>query len=301
MPQTKPTPPRPISLKVEPKTKISESALRDALTDLVRDDLDLSFTIDAESGETIIHGVSELHLDATVAKIFARGVGVIVGAPRVAYRESLARPADVDYTHKKQSGGTRQFARVRIKLEPNDTGKGNEFKTTFISGTVPKEYIPDVEKGVKSVWENGVLIGFPLFDMKVTLYGGAFHDIDSSASAFEIATRAAMKEGCEKGGIMILEPIMDVEVVTPHDCVGSIIGDLNASRAHIRTIEDRDTDAKVIRAKVPLALLFGYVSRLGSLSGGRASHSMAFSHYEAVPRNDANDPGTFPPAIGMRA
>lgn len=301
MPQTAPTPPRLISVKVEPKTKISELALRDALNDFVRDDLDLSFTIDAESGETIIHGVSELHLDATVAKLFARGVGVNVGSPQVAYRESLALPANVDYTHKTQSGGAGEFAQVKIKLAPNETGKGNEFETTIISGTIPKEYIRGVEKGVKSVWDNGVLIGFPLVDMKVMLYDGAFHDVDSSAIAFEIATRAAMKEGCEKGGINILEPIMDIEVVTPHDCFGGIIGDLNASRAHIRTIEERDTDAKVIRAKVPLALLFGYVSRLRSLSGGRASHSMAFSHYEAVPPNDPNDPGTFPPAIGMRA
>jgi elongation factor G len=245
--------------------------------------------VDQESGETILKGMGELHLDIKV-DILKRtyGVEADVGQPQVAYRETLARPADIDYTHKKQSGGTGQFARVKLRLEPNETGKGNEFETEIVGGTVPKEYIPGVEKGVTSVWGNGVLIGFPIVDMKVTLYDGAFHEVDSSAIAFEIASRAAMKEGCEKGGIKILEPIMDVEVVTPGDFVGGIIGDINGRRGQIRDQQMRG-NATVIRAYVPLANMFGYVSQLRSMSTGRASYTMQFAHYADVPRNVAEE------------
>ena len=211
-----------------------------------------------------------------------------MGAPQVAYREALARPTQVDYTHKKQTGGTGQFARVKLRLEPAETGQGNEFESEIIGGTVPKEYIPGVEKGIKSVWDYGVLIGFPMVDMKVTLFDGAFHEVDSSAIAFEIASRAAMREGCEKAGVKLLEPIMDVEVVTPGDFVGSVIGDINSRRGQIRNQEMRG-NATVIRANVPLANMFGYVSQLRSMSQGRASYTMQFAHYADVPRNVADE------------
>ncbi|NOT70602.1 MAG: elongation factor G [Hyphomicrobium sp.] len=278
-----------IAQKIEPKTKADQEKMAIALHTMAHEDPSFRVAVDQESGETILKGMGELHLDIKV-DILKRtyGVDAIVGAPQVAYRESLARAADIDYTHKKQTGGTGQFARVKLKLEPNETGKGNEFETTIIGGTVPKEYIPGVEKGVKSVWDNGILIGFPLVDMKVTLYDGAFHDVDSSAIAFEIATRAAMKEGCEKGGVKILEPVMDVEVVTPGDFVGGVIGDINSRRGQIRDQQMRG-NATVIRAYVPLANMFGYVSQLRSMSTGRASYTMQFAHYAEVPRNVADE------------
>jgi elongation factor G len=245
--------------------------------------------VDQESGETILKGMGELHLDIKV-DILKRtyGVEANVGAPQVAYRESLARATEVDYTHKKQTGGTGQFARIKLKLEPNETGKGNEFESSIVGGTVPKEYLPGVEKGVNSVWDAGVLIGFPLVDMKVTLFDGAFHEVDSSAIAFEIAARQAMKEACEKSGIKILEPIMDVEVTTPGDFVGGIIGDISSRRGQVRSQEMRG-NATVIRANVPLANMFGYVSQLRSQSTGRASYTMQFAHYAEVPRNVADE------------
>ncbi len=278
-----------INLKIEPKTKADQEKMAIALNTMAIEDPSFRVSVDSESGETILKGMGELHLDIKV-DILKRtyGVEANVGQPQVAYRETLARPADIDYTHKKQSGGTGQFARVKLRLEPNETGKGNEFATEIVGGTVPKEYIPGVEKGVTSVWDNGVLIGFPIVDTKVTLYDGAFHEVDSSAIAFEIATRAAMKEGCEKGGVKILEPIMDVEVVTPGDFVGGIIGDINGRRGQIRDQQMRG-NATVIRAYVPLANMFGYVSQLRSMSTGRASYTMQFAHYADVPRNVAEE------------
>jgi elongation factor G len=278
-----------INMKIEPKTKADQEKMAIALNTLALEDPSFRVSVDQESGETILKGMGELHLDIKV-DILKRtyGVDANVGQPQVAYRETLARPADVDYTHKKQTGGTGQFARVKLRLEPNETGKGNEFEADIVGGAIPREYIPGVEKGVKSVWDNGVLIGFPLVDMKVTLHDGAFHEVDSSAIAFEIASRAAMKEGCEKGGIKILEPIMDVEVVTPQDFVGGIIGDINGRRGQIRDQQMRG-NAVVIRAYVPLANMFGYVSQLRSMSTGRASYTMQFAHYADVPRNVAEE------------
>lgn len=299
-PAKRPSPPL-ISARIEPKTKASEPALHDALNELVRDDPRLSFTVDAESAEIILHGLSDLHLDAAVSKLISRGIGVDAGAPQVAYLETLARAAEVDFTHRKQTGSTHQFARVKLRLEPNETGKGNAFAAEIVGDTVPKEYISGVEKGVESIWASGVLIGFPLVDTKVTLFDGAFHEVDSSAIAFEIASRQAMREGYQKGGVNILEPIMDVEVVTPQDLVDRVVADLNVIHAHIRATEMRDDNMTVIWAKVPLAKLFGYAARLHSLSNSRASHDMLFSHYAVVPRKDAPDPDTFPPAVGMRA
>ena len=278
-----------IEMKVEPKTKADQEKMATALYTLALEDPSFRVSVDPESGETILKGMGELHLDIKV-DILRRtyGVDANVGAPQVAYREALGRATQVDYTHKKQTGGTGQFARVKLKLEPNEVGKGNVFEADVIGGTVPKEYIPGVEKGVQQIWDQGVLIGFPMVDMKVTLYDGAFHEVDSSAIAFEIATRAAMKEACEKGGVKLLEPIMDVEVVTPGDFVGGVIGDINSRRGQIRDQQMRG-NATVVRAFVPLANMFGYVSQLRSMSQGRASYTMQFAHYADVPRNVADE------------
>ncbi len=278
-----------IEISVEPKTKADQEKLGVALAKLASEDPSFTVSTDHESGQTILKGMGELHLDIKI-DILRRTykVDATIGQPQVAYRESLGRKVDIDYTHKKQTGGTGQFARVKLRLEPNETGKGNEFDAKIVGGTVPKEYIPGVEKGIKSVWDTGVLIGFPLVDMKVSLYDGAFHEVDSSAIAFEIAARSAMKEGCEKGGVKILEPIMDVEVVTPGDFVGGIIGDINSRRGQIKSQEMRG-NATVIRANVPLANMFGYVSQLRSMSTGRASYTMQFAHYADVPRNVADE------------
>ncbi len=278
-----------IEMKIEPKTKADVEKMGVALAKLSTEDPSFRVTSDQESGETIIKGMGELHLEIKV-DILKRthGVEVNVGAPQVAYRETLARETQIDYTHKKQTGGTGQFARVKLRLEHNEAGKGNEFDSDIVGGTVPKEYIPGVQKGVQSVWDTGVLIGFPMVDMKVTLFDGAFHEVDSSAIAFEIAARQAMREGCQKGGVKLLEPVMDVEVVTPGDFVGGIIGDINSRRGQIRNQEMRG-NATVIRANVPLANMFGYVSQLRSMSQGRASYTMQFAHYAEVPRNVAEE------------
>jgi elongation factor G len=278
-----------IEQAIEPKAKSDQEKMGIALQKLVTEDPSFRVATDPESGQTIIKGMGELHLEIKV-DILKRThkVEVNVGAPQVAYRETLARATEIDYTHKKQTGGTGQFARVKLRLEPQEPGAGNEFASEIVGGVVPKEYIPGVEKGVQSVWDSGVLIGFPMVDMKVTLFDGAYHEVDSSTIAFEIAARQAMREGCGKAGVKLLEPIMDVEVVTPAEFVGSIIGDLNSRRGRIRTQEMRG-NATVIRAYVPLANMFGYVSQLRSLSQGRAPYTMQFAHYAEVPRNVADE------------
>jgi len=278
-----------IEMKVEPRTKADQEKMSLALNTMSIEDPSFRVAVDPESGETILRGMGELHLDIKV-DILKRvyNVEANVGAPQVAYRETLVKPTEVDFTHKKQTGGTGQFARVKLRLEPNETGKGNEFASEIVGGAVPKEYIPGVEKGIQSVWDSGVLIGFPMVDMKATLFDGAYHEVDSSAIAFEIASRAAVREGCEKAGVKLLEPIMDVEVVTPGDFLGSVIGDLNSRRGQIRNQEMRG-NATVVRAFVPLANMFGYVSQLRSMSQGRASYTMQFAHYADVPRNVADE------------
>jgi len=278
-----------IEQAIEPKAKGDQERMGIALQKLAAEDPSFRVATDPESGQTIIKGMGELHLEIKV-DILKRThkVDVNVGAPQVAYRETLARSTEVDYTHKKQTGGTGQFARVKLRLEPNEPGKGNEFVSEIVGGVVPKEYIPGVEKGVQSVWDAGVLIGFPMVDTRVTLFDGAYHEVDSSTIAFEIAARAAMKEGAERAGVKLLEPIMDVEVVTPGDFVGSVIGDVNSRRGHIRSQEMRG-NATVIRAFVPLANMFGYVSQLRSMSQGRAMYTMQFAHYAEVPRNVAEE------------
>jgi elongation factor G len=215
-------------------------------------------------------------------------VEVNVGAPQVAYRETIARPTDIDYTHKKQTGGTGQFARVKIVVEPAEPGAGFSFENKVVGGSVPKEFIPGVEKGLQSVLGSGVLAGFPVVDLTVTLIDGASHDVDSSALAFEIASRAALREALQKGSSVLLEPIMKVEVVTPEDYTGSVIGDLNSRRGQVQG-QDMRGNANIINAMVPLANMFGYINTLRSMSQGRANYTMQFDHYEQVPNNVAQE------------
>jgi elongation factor G len=223
-----------------------------------------------------------------------------IGAPQVAYRETISRPANVDYTHKKQTGGSGQYARVKLHFEPLPPGSGFTFENEVVGGTVPREYIPGVEKGVRGSLDNGVLAGFPVIDLKVELTDGAYHEVDSSALAFEIAARAAMKEGLAKAAPKLLEPVMKVEVATPRDCMGDVIGDLNSRRGRI-TGQDQRGNAEVIHATVPLTNMFGYATFLASLSGRRATVAMEFSHYDQVPLPNDDDDPRFRPAMGMRA
>jgi len=272
-----------IEMKVEPKTKADQEKMAVALYKLAAEDPSFRVSTDSESGETIIKGMGELHLDIKV-DILKRThkVEVAVGAPQVAYREAITRKVTKDYTHKKQTGGTGQFARVILEVEPAEKGAGNSFESKIVGGTVPKEYIPGVEKGLNSVLNSGPVIGFPVVDMKVTLIDGAYHDVDSSAIAFEIATRAAMREAFEQAGAVLLEPMMKVEVTSPEDFVGSVIGDLNSRRGQIVGTSMRG-NANIINALVPLANMFGYINNLRSMSQGRASYTMQFDHYSQVP------------------
>jgi elongation factor G len=278
-----------IEMKVEPKTKADQEKMAVALYKLAAEDPSFRVSTDSESGETIIKGMGELHLDIKV-DILKRThkVEVQVGAPQVAYREAITRKVTKDYTHKKQTGGTGQYARVILEIEPNEKGAGNAFESKVVGGSVPKEYIPGVEKGLNSVLSSGPLIGFPVVDMKVALIDGAYHDVDSSAIAFEIATRAAMREAFEQAGAVLLEPMMKVEVTSPEDFVGSVIGDLNSRRGQIMGTSMRG-NANIINAMVPLANMFGYINNLRSMSQGRASYTMQFDHYAQVPRAEADE------------
>ena len=272
-----------IEMMIEPKTKADQEKMGVALHKLAAEDPSFRVSTDSESGETIIKGMGELHLDIKV-DILKRThkVEVNVGAPQVAYRETIVRPVTVDYVHKKQTGGSGQFARVKIVVEPNEKGKGYEFESKVVGGTVPKEFIPGVEKGLNSVMGAGVFAGFPVVDVKASLVDGAYHEVDSSAIAFEIAARAAFREALQKAGAILLEPIMKVEVVSPEEYLGNVIGDLNSRRGQIIGTDSRG-NAQVINAMVPLANMFGYVNNLRSMSQGRASYTMQFDHYEQVP------------------
>jgi len=278
-----------IEIAIEPKSKADQEKLGVALAKMVAEDPSFTVHTDQESGQTIMKGMGELHLDIKV-DILKRTykVEANIGAPQVAYRESLGKPADIDYTHKKQTGGTGQFARVKIKFEPGETGSGFIFESSIVGGSVPKEYIPGVEKGLTSAKENGLLAGFPVIDFKATLYDGGYHDVDSSVLAFEIASRAAFKELREKGAPKLLEPIMKVEVLTPDEYMGDVIGDLNSRRGQIQGTETRG-NAQVVTAFVPLANMFGYINTLRSFSQGRAQFTMQFDHYEAVPQAVAEE------------
>jgi len=278
-----------ISIAVEPKSKADQEKMGLALNRLAAEDPSFRVRSDEESGQTIISGMGELHLDILVDRMKREfKVEANIGAPQVAYRETITREADIDYTHKKQSGGSGQFARVKITFAPNPDGDEFVFESTVVGGNVPKEYIPGVEKGIQSVMDSGPLAGFPMLGVKATLTDGAYHDVDSSVLAFEIAARAAFREGAQKAGAQLLEPIMKVEVVTPEDYMGDIIGDLNSRRGQISGTESRNID-QVITAMVPLANMFGYVNTLRSMSQGRAQYTMIFDHYEPVPQAVAQE------------
>ncbi|MBN9467112.1 elongation factor G [Brevundimonas sp.] len=278
-----------IEIAVEPKTKADQEKLGVALAKLASEDPSFTVSTDHESGQTILKGMGELHLDIKI-DILKRTykVEAQIGAPQVAYRESISRRAEIDYTHKKQTGGTGQFARVKLVFEPGEPGSDFVFESAIVGGAVPKEYIPGVEKGLKSAKDNGLLAGFPVIDVKATLVDGAFHDVDSSVLAFEIASRAAFKELREKGGPKLLEPIMAVEVVTPEEYLGSVIGDLNGRRGMIQG-QDMRGNATVVNAFVPLANMFGYVNTLRGMSQGRAQFTMQYDHYEPVPQHVADE------------
>ncbi len=276
-----------IELSVEPKTKADQEKMGIALNRLSAEDPSFRVSTDHESGQTIIKGMGELHLDIIVDRMRREfKVEANVGAPQVAYREYLAKPVDIDYTHKKQSGGSGQFGRIKFKLTPGERGTGIIFNDNIKGGNIPKEYIPSVEKGMRETAEGGSLIGFPIIDFEIELYDGAYHDVDSSALAFEIAGRAGMREAAQKAGIKLLEPIMKVEVVTPDDYLGDVIGDMNSRRGQIQGTDTRG-NAQAVEAMVPLANMFGYVNQLRSFTQGRANYSMFFSHYEEVPANVA--------------
>jgi elongation factor G len=276
-----------IELSVEPKTKADQEKMGIALNRLAQEDPSFRVSTDHESGQTIIKGMGELHLDIIVDRMKREfKVEANVGAPQVAYREYLAKPVDVDYTHKKQSGGSGQFGRVKVKVTPGERGQGVVFDDNIKGGNIPKEYIPAIEKGFREQAASGYLVGFPIIDFSIELYDGAYHDVDSSAIAFEIAGRGAMREVAQKAGIKLLEPIMKVEVVTPEDYLGDVIGDINSRRGQIQGTDSRG-NAQSVEAMVPLANMFGYVNELRSFTQGRANYSMQFSHYDEVPANVA--------------
>ena len=276
-----------IELSVEPKTKADQEKMGVALNRLAAEDPSFRVSTDHESGQTIIKGMGELHLDILVDRMKREfKVEANVGAPQVAYRESLARSIDVDYTHKKQSGGSGQFGRAKVTVSPGERGQGIVFEDQVKGGNIPKEYIPSLEKGMREQAESGYLIGFPIIDFTITLTDGAYHDVDSSAVAFEICGRGAMREVAERAGIKLLEPVMKVEVVTPEEYLGDVIGDLNSRRGQIQGTDTRG-NAQAVEAHVPLANMFGYVNELRSFTQGRAQYSMQFSHYDEVPANVA--------------
>ena len=272
-----------IEIAIEPKTKADQEKMSQALQRLSAEDPSFRVHVDHESGQTIMKGMGELHLDILVDRMKREfKVEANIGAPQVAYRESITKAAEISYTHKKQSGGSGQFAKIDLTFEPGEQGTGFVFEDTIVGGSVPKEYIPGVQKGLEMAKETGIIAGFPVLDFKVTLTDGAYHDVDSSVMAFEIAAKAAFKEGMQAAGPQLLEPMMKVEVVTPEEYMGDIIGDLNSRRGQVSSMEDRG-NAKVITALVPLANMFGYINPLRSMSSGRAQFSMVFDRYEAVP------------------
>ncbi len=276
-----------IELSVEPKTKADQEKMGIALNRLSAEDPSFRVSTDHESGQTIIKGMGELHLDIIVDRMRREfKVEANVGAPQVAYREYLAKPVELTYTHKKQSGGSGQFGEVKVKVTPAERGAGIAFIDSIKGGNIPREYIPSVEKGMRETAETGALIGFPIVDFSIELLDGKYHDVDSSALAFEIAGRGAMREAAQKAGIKILEPIMKVEVVTPEEFMGDVIGDLNSRRGQIQGTDSRG-NAQVVEAMVPLANMFGYVNQLRSFTQGRAQYTMQFSHYDEVPANVA--------------
>ncbi len=278
-----------IEIAVEPKTKADQEKMSIALQRLAAEDPSFRVSVDHETGQTVIKGMGELHLDIIVDRMKREfRVEANIGAPQVAYRETITKSFEIDYTHKKQSGGSGQFARVTIKFEPQETGAGYEFISKIVGGNIPKEFIPGVDKGLISAQDTGVIAGFQMIDFKATLLDGAYHDVDSSVLAFEIAARAAFREGIAQSGPVLLEPVMRVEVVTPEEYMGDIIGDLNSRRGQVSDMAARG-NAKVISAMVPLANMFGYINTLRSMSQGRAQYTMHFDHYDQVPKAVADE------------
>jgi elongation factor G len=278
-----------IEIAVEPKTKGDQEKMATALGRLAQEDPSFQVASDPESGQTIIKGMGELHLEILVDRMKREfKVDANVGQPQVAYRETISRQTEIDYTHKKQTGGAGQFARVKIVFEPLEPGEGFVFENAVVGGSVPREYVPGVEKGLKGARESGLIAGFPVIDFKATLVDGASHDVDSSVMAFEIASRQAFREGLGKAGPVLLEPVMRVEVVTPEEYMGDVIGDLNSRRGNVSGMDSRG-NARVITAMVPLANMFGYVNTLRSMSQGRAQYTMHFDHYEKVPQAVADE------------
>jgi elongation factor G len=279
-----------IEVAVEPKTKGDQERMGVALSRLATEDPSFRVSSDAESGQTIIKGTDEFHLETIIDRVKGEfQVEINVGTPQVAYRETIVWTIEHNYTYKRQRGGAGEFARVKFRFEPLPPGGGYEFENEVVGGSVPKEYIPGVVKGLDSARDIGVLAGFPVIDIKVTLIDGAYHDVDSSALTFEIAARVAFREGMAKAGPKLLEPVMRVEVVTPEECMGDVIGDLNSRRGQINSMDSRG-NARVILSMVPLANMFGYVNTLRSMSQGRASYTMRFDHYEPVLPNGPPDP-----------
>ncbi|HIA82712.1 MAG TPA: elongation factor G [Rhodospirillales bacterium] len=278
-----------IEIAVEPKTKGDQEKMGQALGRLAAEDPSFQVSSDLESGQTIIKGMGELHLEILVDRMKREfKVDASVGQPQVAYRETITIPSSVDYIHKKQTGGAGQFARIKVNFEPLPSGSGFEFKNSVVGGSVPKEFIPGVEKGFRSAMESGPLSGFPVIDLKAELYDGDSHDVDSSVMAFEIASRAAFREGILKAKPALLEPVMRVEVVTPEEYMGDIIGDLNSRRGDVTSM-DQQGNARVIGAMVPLANMFGYVNTLRSQSQGRAQFTMHFDHYSEIPQTVSDE------------
>jgi len=288
-----------IEIAIEPKSKADQEKLGAALAKLAAEDPSFRVSTDQESGQTILKGTSEEHLDAKVGLLKRHGIDANIGAPQVAFRERITQRVEDSYTHKKQSSGTGQFAAVTLVVEPSESGKGNEFESKIIGGAVPTKYVPAIEKGVESVLSSGVVAGFPVVDVKVQLIDGKYHDVDSSALAFEIAARACFREALQKAGPVLLEPIMRAEVVTPKDCVAAVLRDLKLRRSEIIGLDERSY-AVVVTAMVPLMNLFGYASPLREKSNGRGTFTMRFDHYAPAPLAPKDDP-PFRPAIGMRA
>jgi elongation factor G len=278
-----------IEIAVEPKSKGDQEKMGIALARLAAEDPSFRVETDIESGQTIMKGMGELHLDILVDRMRREfKVEANIGAPQVAYRETISHPVEHTYTHKKQTGGSGQFAEVKLSIEPTAPGEGYSFESRIVGGAVPKEYVPGVEKGIKSVMDSGPLAGFPVIDFKVALIDGKFHDVDSSVLAFEIASRMCMREGLRKAGAKLLEPIMKVEVVTPEEYTGGVIGDLTSRRGMVQGQDSRG-NANVINAFVPLANMFGYINTLRSMTSGRAQFTMQFDHYEPVPQNISDE------------
>jgi elongation factor G len=278
-----------IEIAVEPKSKADQEKMGSALARLAAEDPSFRVSVDHESGQTIIKGMGELHLEIIVDRMKREfKVEANIGAPQVAYRETISKKCEVDYTHKKQSGGSGQFARIKLVFNPGERATGFSFVNKVVGGAVPREFVPGVQKGLEQAKEVGVIAGFPVVDFNVELVDGAYHDVDSSVLAFEIAARAAFKEGMKKATPILLEPVMNVEVVTPEDYMGDIIGDLNSRRGQVTSMDQRG-NARVVAALVPLANMFGYVNTLRSMSQGRAQYSMQFDHYEPVPHNVAEE------------